>query len=386
MVRVLLQQNTVAHYRARLYECLKEQTGASYEFVADVKSDTSGLPTAGELGRGPEITVGQVWKLRLPGLPEFSLQPRAIARALLGEFDVAIALGSPYSLTSWLLLVLGPLVGTRVLLWTHGLLAPESGPKWWVRRLFYRLAAGLLLYGERAEQLLIEQGFEKSQLFVVKNSLDPERQARAETRLTSETRDTLRQRLALGPEDRMLVFIGRLQPLKRLDWIVRAVGRLKEGGQQVHAVLLGEGMERAELERLTEELGVTRLAHFEGAEYDEDVIAAYFALSDLCVIPSAAGLTVMHALGYGTPVLTHDRPELQFPEVEAIVPGETGILYREGDFESFVAALASALFPEPMKLRVAEACRARIAADYHPAVQAARMTEAAVQVSGEASH
>jgi glycosyltransferase involved in cell wall biosynthesis len=39
----------------------------------------------------------------------------------------------------------------------------------------------------------------------------------------------------------------------------------------------------------------------------------------------------MHALAYGIPVITHDNPDLQMPEWEAIKPGVTGALFRYGD-------------------------------------------------------
>jgi glycosyltransferase involved in cell wall biosynthesis len=375
LVRVLLQQNSVAHYRARLYECLSTQPGIRFEFVADPESDTPYLATATAASAIP-FTPCPVWKLRLPSMPEIYFQPGAVLRLLLGEFDVAIALGSPYSLTTWMMLLLGPLVGTRVLLWTHGLLEPESGPKWWLRRLLYHSSAGLLLYGERARQLLLAQGSSPDRMFVVKNSLDPEAQAQAEAALEANALTALRQRLDLRAGDRALIFIGRLQPVKRLDLLVRAAGAFLARGQRVHVLLLGDGEEREALEQLSVEQGVRELVHFEGAKYREPEIAAYFASSDLCVIPSGAGLTVLHALGYGTPVLTHDRPELQFPEVEAIQPGETGAFYREGDMDSLLLALEAALFPEPMKVRSSGACRRRVVLDYGPVAHASRMAEA----------
>jgi len=376
LIRVLLQQNTVAHYRARLYDALSREPGLEFEFVADPRSDTPFMATALEAGHRLELTACRVWKVSLLGLPEIYFQPGALGRLLLGEFDVAIALGSPYSITTWLMLVVGPLVGTRVLLWTHGLLGPESGPKWWLRRLLYRCSSGLLLYGDRAKLLLMAQGLARTSLFVVKNSLDPDAQEQAEDRLQADSAATLRQRLDIRADDRVLIFIGRLQPVKRLDLVVRALAALRARSLRVHLILLGEGSEHQALERLAEQQNVRQLVHFEGAKYEETAIAAYFGISDLCVIPSGAGLTVMHALGYGTPVITHDRPELQFPEVEAISPGETGDLYREGDFDSLVDVVLRALVPESMKTRVGPACRARILSDYHPTRHAARMAEA----------
>ena len=376
-MRVLLQQNSVAHYRARLFECLREQGDVDVEFVADSRSVTRHVPTAVEAGHPLRFVACPVWHLRLGSSLEFTLQPGALSRLLFGEFDVAIAVGSPYSLTTWLMLLIGPLVGTRVLLWTHGLLGPERGPKWWLRSLLYRTSAGLLLYGKNAQQLLLAQGLSRPRTFVIGNSLDPDEQARAEARVPPGAVHDLRERLGLRTQDRVLIFIGRLQPIKRLDWIVRGVAALGSRGRAVHALLVGEGDDRPVLERLAAEEGVEQRVHFEGSAYDESTIARYFAVSDLCVIPSGAGLTVMHALGYGTPVVTHDRPDLQFPEVEAIVPGETGALFREGDFDDFVRVLEQALFPVGMKEKAGSACRRRISQDFHPAVQARRMADAA---------
>jgi len=383
LVRLLLQQGSIAHYRAPLFECLGQKEGLEVEFAADGRSDTRHLPTASDLGRSLCFTRHRVWRFRIGRVAEFAFQPGVVVRLLTGEFDVAIAVGSPYSLTSWLMLLVGPLVGTRVLLWTHGLLGPEAGPKWWVRWLLYRASAGLLLYGERARSLLLSQGLSSTPMFVVRNSLDPDRQAQALASVRPEDAQALRSRLGIQYQDRVIVFIGRLQPIKRLDWIVRAVAALAARGRAVHALFLGDGDERPALEGLCADEGVHALVHFEGAQYDEATIAAYFLLSDLCVIPAGAGLTVMHALGYGTPVVTHDRLELQFPEVEAIVPGTTGELYREGDFDDFVRVVEMALFPVPLKERGGPACRATIGAAFHPAIQARRMADAVRWAAGQ---
>jgi len=382
---VLLQQNSVAHYRVRLFECLTELSGVEFEFVADAESDTPYMPVLQSSSGAVQLTRCRLFRWALPFGVHLYFQPGALRRLLLGEFDVCIALGSPYSLTTWCMLLVGRIVGTPILLWTHGLLAPERGPKWWVRSLLYRCSSGLLLYGERARDLLRAQGLVRTPLFVIKNSLDPDAQARAEAHVSAADVGALRARLGLREQDRVLIFIGRLQPVKRLDLIVRAVAALGARGQRVHALLLGEGQQRESLWQLAHELGVNELVHFEGAQYDETKIAGYFAVSDLCVIPSGAGLTVMHALGYGTPVLTHDRPDLQFPEVEAIIPGETGAFYPHDDFAGLVAAISNHLFPEPLKAHAAPLCRQRVTAEFHPVVQARRIEEAVRAVSGRGS-
>jgi glycosyltransferase involved in cell wall biosynthesis len=49
------------------------------------------------------------------------------------------------------------------------------------------------------------------------------------------------------------------------------------------------------------------------------------------VVPGAVGLTAIQSLNYGTPVITHDDPNEQGPEWEAIRNGLNGRLFRKGD-------------------------------------------------------
>ena len=71
-----------------------------------------------------------------------------------------------------------------------------------------------------------------------------------------------------------------------------------------------------------------------GACYDEETLGPILAAADLCVVPGALGLTGIHALTYGTPVLTLDDMDEHGPEFEAIVDGKTGSFFRKGNAQS----------------------------------------------------
>lgn len=123
------------------------------------------LATADELGE------------TLDGIAE----PRLVARnplfatlklAMRRDIAVIIFLGNVNFLSTWLAALLAMLTRKRVLFWTHGWLRKEQGTKANIRNLFYRLAHGLLLYGNRAKMIGIENGFAKDRMYVVYNSLD----------------------------------------------------------------------------------------------------------------------------------------------------------------------------------------------------------------------
>ena len=101
--------------------------------------------------------------------------------------------------------------------------------------------------------------------------------------------------------------------------------------------------------------------------------------SDICVIPSAAGLTVMHALAYGTPVLLNDRPASNLPEMEAVKDGVTGFFFKYGNVDDLAGRLDHILFPQSPKPRMSEACLEIIRTRYNPHTEAEAFVSAVVK-------
>jgi glycosyltransferase involved in cell wall biosynthesis len=106
-------------------------------------------------------------------------------------------------------------------------------------------------------------------------------------------------------------------------------------------VLVGRGSARPGLEREAAALGLaarTRFAGFvEDAERDRLVAGAR-----VCACPSVKegwGITVIEANALATPVVATDAPGLR----DAVRPGETGLLVRDGPADAFASGLADAL-------------------------------------------
>ena len=79
---------------------------------------------------------------------------------------------------------------------------------------------------------------------------------------------------------------------------------------------------------------------FYGACYDEAANAELIYNADLCVAPGNVGLTAMHSMVFGCPVLTHNDFPLQMPEFEAICENETGSFFKRNDIESLADAIS----------------------------------------------
>lgn len=376
-LRVMVQYNCIPHYRQSLFTKLSSCPDCEFTIVADSKSDTPFLkvvPSAPETGI--RAVAVRTRELNIPFLPGLQLQPGALRYVFQHRPDVVIVLGSPYSLTGWALCLLGKVLGIPVLLWTHGVLEEECGPRWWVRSVFYRLAHALVLYGDHAKSILLRKGFREDRLHVVYNSLDYNTQSRIDSEISDDERASYRASLGVGRDERLVVFTGRLQAVKRLDLLIRSIRVLKTRGKVVHAALVGHGAERERLAELAEQLNVAHLIHFLGESYDERYLGLVLGAGDLCVVPSGAGLSVIHALTFGTPVLLHDNLSWHFPEWEAVQEGVTGAFYKNGDIWDLSVKMEQQLFPISAKARMASACRAVIRDRYNPSAQLVRFVTA----------
>ena len=70
---------------------------------------------------------------------------------------------------------------------------------------------------------------------------------------------------------------------------------------------------------------------FYGEVFDEGKISELLYNSTICISPGNIGLTSIHALSYGTPVVSHNNFKNQMPEVGSIIEGENGFLFNEDD-------------------------------------------------------
>src|ERR687888_2275270 len=126
-----------------------------------------------------------------------------------------------------------------------------------------------------------------------------------EERVAAEQDGRLESRRYLGiPRDRFAVgWIGRMTAVKRTDDVLVAFKQLREDGVDACLCMVGDGPDRAQLERRAHELGIVRDTLFLG--YQEDV-APFYAAFDALVLPSSnegTPVSAIEALGAGRPVV-----------------------------------------------------------------------------------
>ncbi|MCC7189306.1 MAG: glycosyltransferase [Anaerolineales bacterium] len=144
--------------------------------------------------------------------------------------------------------------------------------------------------------------------------------------------DEAKMYIGLQPEDRMILFVGRIEPLKGVDTLLEAMSCLqKKESRPVHLAIIGgdpaaspETMnaEMARLKNLCEALGLDQSVVFLGVR-DQDKLSYYYSAAEVVVMPShyeSFGMVALEAMACGTPVIASEVGGLAY----LVRDGETG--------------------------------------------------------------
>jgi glycosyltransferase involved in cell wall biosynthesis len=115
----------------------------------------------------------------------------------------------------------------------------------------------------------------------------------------------------------------------RFDLAIEALAELKKQRSDFIWLVIGDGHLKSELSRRASELNLENHIRWLGPVFDE-AITPWMMSADIFIHPSAIGLSLMMAMGYALPVITHDNPENQMPEFSAFYADCLGVLYQEG--------------------------------------------------------
>lgn len=276
-----------------------------------------------------------------------------VLKTLFKPYSVYIILGEERCLSTWLFLLLllfSP--RKKVYFWTHGPYGKEGTVKKIIQYFFYRLVDGGFVYGNYSRNILIKRGLSSDKFVTIHNSLDYDKQVAL--RNSGLGCDIYQQHF--GNDNPTLLFIGRLTKVKKLDMLVDAVYQLSSKGKVFNLVFVGDGSERDYLEVKVKEYGLDNQVWFYGACYDEMKNAELIYNADLCVAPGNVGLTAMHTMVFGTPVISHNNYAWQMPEFEAIHPGITGDFFEMDNIQSLVDTICKWFDADVARDEVRKAC------------------------------
>ena len=300
--------------------------------------------------------------------PECLLWQTGIIKEIFrSKFKVFVFEGGIRHLPIWLYAFLCKLRGKKVIFWTHGNRGLDRGIRKMLRVVFFRwLGDALFLYGHTQRNIMIEDGYNPNRLFVVYNSLQPQKQFEIFEKLKSQDLTVPKSKLFKDPSAFTFIFIGRLAQGKSVLKILTVIKRLKDDGIETNCIFIGKGPEKPQMDTYCAENMLTEQIHFAGALYNESEIAPYFMMADLMVSPGNVGLNCIHSLAYGVPVLTHNDFKYQNPEVESISDGKTGVFFNYGDDQDLEKKLKKWIQTKPDKTTIQDSCQQVIKDVFNP--------------------
>jgi len=239
-------------------------------------------------------------------------------------------------LANWILAILAIILGKKVYSWTHGIKGNNTPIRMFMEKNFYRLCHKVFLYGNQGKTSMVQAGFPPEKLVLIYNSLDFEKQLRIRQNLKPS-------KIFLdhfGNDLPVVLYIGRIQKSKKVDLLIEALKVSNGQNKPYNLVIVGKDVENNDIPQLVEKYGLDTHVWFYGPCYDEEEIGPLLYNSDVCVSPGLIGLTAIHSLTYGTPVITSDDFLSHGPEFEAIEDDVTGSFFKEGNVGDLCSKLS----------------------------------------------
>jgi glycosyltransferase involved in cell wall biosynthesis len=155
---------------------------------------------------------------------------------------------------------------------------------------------------------------------------------------------------------RVATMVGRLRREKSADVLLRCFARLRETAPHLRLLFVGDGPERAALERQATADAVRDRVHFAGDRRD---VPRWLAASDALALPTLAGegfpVSGIEALAAGKPVLGFRAGGLP----ELVRHGEEGWLAAPGDEDGLTEGLRQLLTDDALRARLGDAAARR---------------------------
>jgi glycosyltransferase involved in cell wall biosynthesis len=301
---------------------------------------------------------------------------RALSR-LVRRYKVDVVQTHLLGSLNFLVLFLRYTTNLRVVLWTFhsaNFVLSEAHlsrykwllkPKRYVHNLLYRLTSplidGFVAVSEEVERAMVEIiGPIQDKITVICNGVDVRRYRE------SIGKAPVRSQLGLEVSTRLIAVVATLKEEKGHRYLIEAMVSIVPQYPDVHALVIGDGRLRQELQAQVERLKLCDHIHFLGNRHD---VPGLLAASDLFVLPSlweGLAMALLEAMAAGLPIVATEVSGT----VEVMVPDETGILVPPGNATKLAEAIKLLLHDPERGRAMGAAARRRVEAGFSARKQA----------------
>jgi glycosyltransferase involved in cell wall biosynthesis len=300
---------------------------------------------------------------------------------IVSSYDVVFVDGNPRNVSHAIVATLLRLLGRNVVLWTMGHSYRSNLTTERIRLAWTRLFRHIFLYTDGEVRALRRNGFEHHVLTAMNNGLDQTRIDEARSRWDGARLDAWRRERDLHGRT-VLLSCTRLEAKNRFDLLMEALPAILRRVPNAVWCVIGDGPQRDRLAKGAADAGLTEQVRFVGEVYDESAIAPYFLSAELLVHPGAIGLTLLHAFGYGLPVVTHGGGDRHGPEFAAFEENRSGRTFRENDSGSLAETITALLQDEDARSAMRQRAQYVARHDYNVDVMVERFVDTARRALG----
>jgi D-inositol-3-phosphate glycosyltransferase len=182
--------------------------------------------------------------------------------------------------------------------------------------------------------------------------------------------DEAKEFIGIPPCEHMLLFVGRIEPLKGIDTLIEAIALMRQSDVRVCLTVIGGdpgaspetiNSEMARLQSLREQYGLKDLVTFLG-QRGQATLPYYYSAAEAVVVPShyeSFGMVALEAMACGTPVVASQVGGLAF----LVQDGVTGYTVPVDEPKALADRLTSLVNDRQLKLQMGENA-AKLAREY----------------------
>ncbi|VAW62694.1 hypothetical protein MNBD_GAMMA11-228 [hydrothermal vent metagenome] len=272
---------------------------------------------------------------------------------IIKKYDIVFLYGNPRVISSILYGLLLALSGKKIVIWGQYHTAGanrlmEKVRLWWwshFNNIFLYTEAEALEYKKKypgtAHVIGMNNGLNQDEIDAVSNGLSD-----ADIELWKSDNDLSGKILLLS--------CARLDKKNSYDMFLDCLVEIVSNNSDVVWCIIGKGEEESSLKDKADGLGVSANIKWVGALYEQTELAPWFLSSVALIHPGAIGLSLLHAMGYGLPVITHDNNSCQMPEIAALKNNFNGMRYQYGSRASLIESVNSVLKNSELREQLSE--------------------------------
>ena len=136
-----------------------------------------------------------------------------------------------------------------------------------------------------------------------------------------------------------ILFLGRLTKKSKLEDLIKAISLVHNNGLNLHVVGASDSMVLEYYQLLAENYKVSEKIFWHGPLWDEEDISRICNMCAIMVYPGDVGLSLIHALSYGIPVIVHNSKTTHMPEIEAFEEGINGISFTKENLKELTESI-----------------------------------------------